>query len=94
MSEMPVSRLSEYIAAPMLAGNSSPNGSVAPTPLRGRHAEAELIGKSLSAEVIEKCTAVARKEIAPITDVRASEAFRREMVGVMLRRMLERAARA
>jgi xanthine dehydrogenase FAD-binding subunit len=66
-------------------------GSVAPIPLRGRRAEAQLAGSSLSDEVIHRCTAVAQDEIAPITDVRASAAYRREVVGVLLRRMLERA---
>jgi CO/xanthine dehydrogenase FAD-binding subunit len=66
-------------------------GSVAPTPLRGRAAEAALINKALSAEVIAECQAAARKEISPIADVRAGEAYRREVVGVMLRRMLEHA---
>jgi len=66
-------------------------GSVAAIPLRGRKAEAELEGNALSAEVIERCGAATQDEIAPITDVRASAAYRREMVDVMLRRMLERA---
>ena len=69
-------------------------GSVAPVPLRGRQAEAELMGHRLGAEVIARCEAAARREITPISDVRASEAYRREMVGVMLRRMLHRAERA
>lgn len=68
-------------------------GSVAPVPLRGRKAEIELVGKPLCEEVIERCRAAACEEIAPITDVRASAAYRREMVGVMLRRMLEGARR-
>jgi CO/xanthine dehydrogenase FAD-binding subunit len=67
-------------------------GSVAPTPFRGQKAEAELVGNKLSASVIAACAAAARDEIAPITDVRASEGYRREVVAVMLRRMLERAA--
>lgn len=68
-------------------------GSVAPIPLRGRKAEAVLIGNPLSTEVIGDCVAAAQKEIAPITDVRATEAYRRQIVGIMLRRMLERATR-
>jgi CO/xanthine dehydrogenase FAD-binding subunit len=68
-------------------------GSVAPVPLRGRKTEAALLGKPLSEGVIGACAAAARDEIAPITDVRAGEAFRREVVGVMLRRMLELARR-
>jgi CO/xanthine dehydrogenase FAD-binding subunit len=66
-------------------------GSVAPVPLRGRRAEAELLGKPLSEQTIESCVAAARAEINPITDVRASAAYRREVGGVMLRRMLQRA---
>jgi CO/xanthine dehydrogenase FAD-binding subunit len=69
-------------------------GSVAPIPLRGRTAEAELVGNSLSREVTGKCVEAARKEITPISDVRASDAYRREVVGVMLRRLLERAQHA
>jgi CO/xanthine dehydrogenase FAD-binding subunit len=68
-------------------------GSVAPVPLRGRRAEAQLVGKPLSADTIDKCVADARAEVAPITDVRASADYRREIVAVMLRRMLERAQR-
>ncbi len=66
-------------------------GSVAAVPLRGSKTEAQLVGQRLSDTVIEKCTAAAREEIAPITDVRAGEAYRREVVGVMLKRMLEHA---
>ncbi len=66
-------------------------GSVAPVPLRGGKAEAQLVGQRLTDAVIEKCVATTREEIAPITDVRASESYRREVVGVMLKRMLEHA---
>ena len=69
-------------------------GSVAPVPWRGRQAEAELVGRSLTAGVIEKGVAAARGEIAPISDVRAGAAYRREVLGVMLERMLEDARRA
>jgi CO/xanthine dehydrogenase FAD-binding subunit len=68
-------------------------GSVAPVPLRGRRAEAQLVGQRLSADTIGHCVAAARTEIAPITDVRASAAYRREVVAIMLRRMLEGAER-
>ncbi len=64
-------------------------GSVAPTPLRGHGAEAALVGRRLTDETIGGCVAAARGEISPISDVRASAGYRREMVGVMLRRMLE-----
>ena len=66
-------------------------GSVAPTPLRGHQAEAELVEHSLSDEVIARCVAAAQGEVSPITDVRASGEYRRRMVGVLLKRMLEHA---
>lgn len=69
-------------------------GSVAPMPLRGRAAEAALMNNVLSAKVIAESLSAAQKEISPITDVRAGEAYRREIVGLMLRRMLEHAANA
>lgn len=64
-------------------------GSVAPVPMRGRRAEAALVSRRVTDDVIKACVEAARAEIAPISDLRASEAYRREIVGVMLRRMLE-----
>jgi len=69
-------------------------GSVAPTPLRGRAAEATLVGHTLSDAVIAKAVTAARTEISPITDVRASADYRSEIVGVLLQRMLEDANRS
>ena len=67
-------------------------GSVAPVPLRGRKAESVLVGQPLCDEVIDRCVTAAREEISPITDLRASAGYRREIVAVLLRRMLENAA--
>ena len=67
-------------------------GSVAPVPLRGRQAESVLVGQLLSREVVDRCVMAAGEEISPITDVRAGAGYRREIVGVLLRRMLENAA--
>jgi CO/xanthine dehydrogenase FAD-binding subunit len=64
-------------------------GSVAPVPLRGLKAEAVLEGTQLPDRAIARCEVVAKDEIAPISDVRAGDDYRREIVGVMLRRMLE-----
>ncbi len=67
-------------------------GSVAPTPLRGHMVEETLVGNPLSAAVIAQCENAARDEITPIDDLRASGTYRRDVVAVMLRRMLQRAA--
>ena len=67
-------------------------GSVAPIPVRGHQAESALFGQPLCDEVVDQCVAAAREEISPITDLRASAGYRQEIVGVLLRRMLENAA--
>jgi len=64
-------------------------GSVAPVPLRGRATEACLEGKPLDNASIAAACGAAMSEISPITDVRASREYRRELVGILLRRMLE-----
>jgi CO/xanthine dehydrogenase FAD-binding subunit len=64
-------------------------GSVAPVPLRGRAAEAALEGRPLDGETIAAACRAAMSEVSPITDVRASEDYRRELIGILLRRMLE-----
>jgi len=63
--------------------------AVAPTPLRVPDAEADLAGAAPTAENLaraaEQCMAAAR----PIDDVRASAAWRRHVIGVLARRVLE-----
>ena len=63
-------------------------GAVAPTPVRLPKTEAFLAGKPLSDKVIDEACEIASGEVTPISDIRASEAYRREMVGVMLKRSL------
>jgi CO/xanthine dehydrogenase FAD-binding subunit len=63
-------------------------GAVAPRPIRAPATEAALEGKALDDKTIAAAVAVADREIHPITDVRASDWYRREMVRNMLTRML------
>lgn len=67
-------------------------GSVAPAPMRATAAEAALEGKPLSEENIEAAAATAEAACSPIDDVRASGAYRRKMVRILVRRLLSRAA--
>lgn len=61
-------------------------GAVAPTPIRAKKAEGMLAGKKVTAALIEKVAQMASEEARPITDVRASAEYRREMVKVLTRR--------
>ncbi len=64
-------------------------GSVAATPIRARAAEAALEGKPAIADSIEQAVAALRGELHPIDDVRSTGAYRLEVAGRILRRMLE-----
>lgn len=66
-------------------------GAVAPTPLRAKAAERMLKGQRLTGELIEKAAETAAEEARPISDVRGSADFRREMVRVLTARMVSAA---
>lgn len=67
-------------------------GAVAPTPIRAPEAEESLKGKRISDETLAEAGRLAAQAAKPISDVRASAEYRREMVGVLTRRTLKRAA--
>jgi CO/xanthine dehydrogenase FAD-binding subunit len=64
-------------------------GAVAPTAVRAPRTEASLEGKPLDAATIAAALAAAEAETHPISDVRASDWYRRELVRNMLQRMLD-----
>lgn len=64
-------------------------GSVAPTPLRLTPVEDFLDGKSLSPEIIAQAADMARGAVSPISDVRASQEYRLDMVAALLIEALE-----
>ena len=66
-------------------------GAVAPTPIRVPEAESLLRGELPSPERVAAACAQAMASARPIDDVRASAAYRRQMVGVLVRRALDRA---
>ena len=67
-------------------------GAVGPTPLRARNAEAMLLGKTLDEGLLAQVGTVVMQEISPISDIRASAEYRREMSGVLVRRALRECA--
>jgi carbon-monoxide dehydrogenase medium subunit len=66
-------------------------GAVAPTPVRAPEAEAFLAGQPPSEEAFQRAAELAVVAARPISDVRASRAFRRHLVQVMTARCLRRA---
>jgi aerobic carbon-monoxide dehydrogenase medium subunit len=63
-------------------------GAVSPVPLRARNAEAMIKGKTLDNDLIDKAAIAASQECSPISDVRASADYRREMVKVLTKRAI------
>lgn len=64
-------------------------GAVAPTPIRVRKAETYLEGKPASPENIAEAGRIAGGEARPIDDFRSSARYRRELVRVLVRRVIE-----
>lgn len=66
--------------------------AVAPKPIRATEAEKLLIGKKLTAELIEQAAEAAANSCTPITDQRATADYRKQMVGVWTRHAVKEAA--
>ncbi len=64
-------------------------GGAAPTPLRAKKAEGILIGKELNDEIFEEAGRIASEECEPISDIHASEEYRRHLVSVLTKRLLK-----
>ncbi|MEW6082277.1 MAG: xanthine dehydrogenase family protein subunit M [Bacillota bacterium] len=73
-------------------------GAVAPTPIRAQKAESVLAGQAWSEELVREACEVASGEASPISDIRGSAGYRRELCKVLVRRALmharERALRS
>jgi carbon-monoxide dehydrogenase medium subunit len=66
-------------------------GSVSPRPLVSAEVPGILVGREFSAELVEKAAEAASGEARPISDIRGSAEYRREMVAVLARRLLQEA---
>jgi len=66
-------------------------GAVAPTVIRARQAEDTLRGRALDGAAIEAAAQIAMGECRPISNVRGSAEYRREMVGVLTQRAIRQA---
>jgi carbon-monoxide dehydrogenase medium subunit len=66
-------------------------GAVGPIPMRASRAEDYLRGQKLEEKIIAEAALLTSEEIQPISDIRASAEYRREMVRVLTRRTLKQA---
>ena len=62
-------------------------GSVGPTVIRSTAAEQALTGKPLTIATLKDAADIVREEVAPISDVRATAAYRRTVAGNLLLRL-------
>jgi len=67
-------------------------GAVGPAPLRITSAEALLTGHTLDRVLLAEVAEAVSREVQPITDVRATAGYRREMAAVLTRKSLEECA--
>ena len=63
-------------------------GSVAPVPLRLRQTEELLEGATVDSATLTTAGDTARAEVSPITDLRSTDGYRRQLVGTLLVRSL------
>jgi CO/xanthine dehydrogenase FAD-binding subunit len=76
----------------MIASAAVVLAAVAPVPLRAAGTEAMLIGAKPSAALFDAAGLAAAREARPISDMRGSAEYRREIVAVLTRRALAAAA--
>ncbi len=63
-------------------------GALADRPIRGPKTEAALRGQTLDEKSLERASEAARQEVSPISDVRGSETYRRELAASLVRRLI------
>jgi CO/xanthine dehydrogenase FAD-binding subunit len=66
-------------------------GAVAPIPLRLTGAERLMKGETVTQGLLERLSRAVETEVRPITDVRATEAYRRVISGVLVKRAVVQA---
>ena len=66
-------------------------GAVAPTAMRAKGAEELLGGKPIDAALLDKAAASLAAEIRPISDVRSTETYRRQVAAVIFKDAFEKA---
>jgi carbon-monoxide dehydrogenase medium subunit len=66
-------------------------GNAGPKPIRVKRVEELLIGKTLNEGLFAEAGTIASEDCEPVADIHASEEHRRHLLGVLTKRMLQRA---
>lgn len=66
--------------------------NVNPLPMRAARSEAALLGKKITDETIAEAAQYASEDCNPSTDLRGDVEYKRAMVGVLIKRMIHKAA--
>ena len=65
--------------------------NVNPVPMRAERSEEVLKGQAITEELVAQAAALASEDCNPSTDLRGDEAYKRAMVGVLVKRMINQA---
>jgi len=91
-TEMDLAKVNVAVALTLkdrqIAGAKIALGAVAPTPIRAYRAEKLLAGQEPSDALLWKAAEEAAAEVKPITDVRSTAEYRRDVTAVLVRRSL------
>jgi len=68
-------------------------GAVASTPVRVKSTERIIKSNKITADILEEATSKIDEDIAPITDVRSTEVYRKQISKIMVRRLIQRAVK-
>ncbi len=66
-------------------------GAVSPTAVRAKNVESFLEGREITEKSIDEASRLVSGDIKPVTDIRASAEYRREISSVLVKRVLQRA---
>jgi CO/xanthine dehydrogenase FAD-binding subunit len=66
-------------------------GAVAPVPLRLKNVETLLEDRNMDRDLLDEAARLTSREVLPITDVRATEEYRRHISGVLVKKAIEQA---
>jgi len=62
-------------------------GAVAPAPMRAKRAEKVLVGREIKDSLLQEAAQIASEEAEPVSDMHASDEYKRELVKVLVKRV-------